>query len=109
MHVGAFIRLLNNQSHSIDIFQIFHHAGVEMFENLSYNLCLDIQMNVFSTVSEHKRLTMLVVYTLIDIVACCYSLRSYQTIPYLASYGQPSALCTEFLFSDIFAASSYGM
>ena len=41
---------------------------------------------------------MLVVCTLIDIVACCYSLRSYQTIPYLASYGQPSALCSFFWY-----------
>ena len=41
---GAFIWHLNNQS--IDIVQIFHHASVEMYEFLSHNRCLDIQLNV---------------------------------------------------------------
>ena len=41
---GAFIRLLTNQS--IDVFQIFHHASVEMYEIFITYWCLDIPLNV---------------------------------------------------------------
>ena len=64
--MGAFIQPLNNQS--IDVFQIFHLASVEMYDFFYHTIgvCLDIQLR--STVSEHKKLTMLVVCNPIHIV-----------------------------------------
>ena len=37
-----------------------------------------------------------------------YSLRPYQFIPFLASYGQAFSFCTELAFADIFAAFAFG-
>ena len=58
---------LNNQS--IDVFQIFRHASVEMYEIFIAHL-VSIQLNVLLAVSENKKLTMLAVciWILIDIV-----------------------------------------
>ena len=63
---GAFIQLHNSQS--IDIFQIFHNASVEMYEIFITKYVYGYSAERFSTVSEHKKLTMLAVCILIDIV-----------------------------------------
>ena len=64
--MGTFIRLLNNQS--IDVSQIFHHASVEMYEIFIAHLVSGHSAERSSTVSENKKLTMLTVCILIDIV-----------------------------------------
>jgi len=57
----------NNQS--IDVFQIFHLSSVEMYGIfITQQWLLDIRLDLFSTVSEHKKLTMIAVCILIDIV-----------------------------------------
>lgn len=53
----------------IDVFQIFHLSSVETYEIFITQQCLlDIQLDRSSTVSEHKKLTMIAVCFLIDIV-----------------------------------------
>ena len=49
-------------------FQIFHLSSVEMYEILIIQWLLNIQLEHSSTVSEHKKLTMIAVCNLIDII-----------------------------------------
>ena len=44
-----------------------------------------------------------------DLHYSCYSLRSYQFIPYVTSYGQPFSRCTELPYTNIFAVFTFGM
>ena len=64
--MGSFIQLLNNQS--IDVFLIFHHVSVEMYEIFIEHLVSGHSAKCSSIVSEHKKLKMLLVCILIDIV-----------------------------------------
>ena len=57
-----------SQQLEIDVFQIFYHANMEMYENFITQWSLDIELDRSSSVSEHKKLTMLAVCILIDIV-----------------------------------------
>ena len=102
---GAFIRLLNNQSHSIDIFQIFHHASVEMFEILSYNWCLDIQMNVFYSVRAQEINNARGMHSDRH---CCMLLLLTLLPDYSISSELWSAFCSLYRIA-IFASFSYGM
>ena len=81
--MGAFIRHLNNQS--IDVFQIFHHTSVEMYEILSHNGAGHSTRSFFYSVGEQEINNTWGMHS--DRHCSCYSLRFYQFIPYLASYG----------------------
>ena len=52
--MGSFIRLLNNQS--IDVFLIFHHASMEMYEIFIEHLVSGHSAERSSTVLERKNI-----------------------------------------------------
>ena len=100
------IRLLNNQS--INVFQIFHHASVEVYEIFTTQLVSGHSAER-STVSEHKKLTMLAVCNLIHVV---------QTTPHIfyllvhsISNGFWSAFCylRRIVSTNIFTVFGVGM
>ena len=78
-----------------DVWNIYHIIGVWAFNWTFYSVGAQEINNASGMHSDRH--------------CSCYSLHSYyQFIPYLATYGQFFALCTESLFTNIFAAFATG-